>query len=142
MTETQISLVKKTWKLLRSIDPILIGGVFYGKLFLDAPQLKALFRHPVEAQSGKLISMLSMIVSRLHCLDEITGDINRLAVGHIQYGVRDAHYTAVGNALLWTLEQGLGKDWDEQTKLAWTACFQTLANSMKMAARVPGTDPL
>ncbi len=25
---------------------------------------------------------------------------------HVGYGVRDAHYATVGNALLWTLEHG------------------------------------
>lgn len=140
MTDTQIILVKKTWKLLRSIDPVLIGEVFYGKLFLDEPQLKTLFKPSIESQAGKLVSMLTMIVSRLHCLDELTDDMRRLAVHHLQYGVRDAHYTAIGNALLWTLEQGLGKDWDEQTRSAWTACYQTVAARMKRAARSPGTE--
>jgi len=36
----------------------------------------------------------------------------------------------VGTALLWTLQQGLGKDWDEEVKGAWASCFNILSTTM------------
>ena len=130
MTKEQILLVKKSWNIFREIDPVLVGDVFYSKLFFDMPYLEKLFHTPREEQSRKLIEMLSIIVGRLDNLDELTEEIKQLAIRHVQYGVKEQHYKAVGTALLWTLQQGLGKDWDEEVKEAWASCFNILSTTM------------
>jgi len=130
MTKEQISLVKKTWNIFREIDPVLVGDVFYSKLFFDMPHLENLFHNSKNTQAKKLVDMLSVIVGRLDNLEELMGEIQQLATRHVQYGVKEQHYKAVGTALLWTLQQGLGKDWDEKVKEAWTSCFQTLSDIM------------
>ena len=130
MTREQILLVKKTWNIFREIDPVLVGDVFYSKLFFDMPYLEKLFHTPREEQSRKLIEMLSIIVGRLDTLEELTEEIKQLAIRHVQYGVKEQHYKAVGTALLWTLQQGLGKDWDEEVKGAWASCFNILSTTM------------
>jgi hemoglobin-like flavoprotein len=130
MTKEQILLVKKTWNIFREIDPVLVGDVFYSKLFFDMPYLEKLFHTPKEEQSRKLIEMLSIIVGRLDRLEELTEEIKQLAIRHVQYGVKEQHYKAVGSALLWTLQQGLGNDWDEKVKEAWATCFQILSDTM------------
>lgn len=134
MTTQEIKLVKTSWKTFRSIDPAVIGDVFYSKLFFDHPQLKALFRIPVEEQSKKLIDMLNIIVGRLDKQSEMSADIEALASRHVHYGVKPAHYKAVGEALLWTLQKGLGNDWADETKAAWETCFNQLAGVMIGAA--------
>ena len=135
MTGTQILLVKNSWKLLRNLDHILIGDVFYGKLFVDAPHLKHLFKHPLEVQSKKLIDMLNFIVSHLDNIEKLNEEIGQLSIRHIKYGVQAIHYDAVGNALLWTLKHGLGRDWNEDVKEAWAICYQNLSMAMKNASR-------
>lgn len=130
MTIEQISLIKKTWSLFREIDPVLVGDVFYSKLFFDMPHLQNLFHTPKDVQSRKLIDMLSVIVGRLDNLEQLTGEIEQLAIRHVHYGVKEQHYKAVGSALLWTLQQGLGKDWDDEVKQAWADCFHALATTM------------
>jgi hemoglobin-like flavoprotein len=74
--------------------------------------------------------MLSVIVSRLNNLDEVTADIEQMAKRHAGYGVKAAHYKIVGDCLLWTLEQGLGADWNEEVKEAWADCYTILACTM------------
>jgi hemoglobin-like flavoprotein len=37
-------------------------------------------------------------------------------------------------ALLWTLEQALGKDFRRSVRDAWTVCYDELAGEMKAAA--------
>lgn len=130
MTTEQIVLVKKSWSIFREIDPVLVGDVFYSKLFFDMPYLEKLFHTPKEEQSRKLIEMLSVIVGRLDRLEELTEEIRQLAIRHVQYGVKEQHYKAVGAALLWTLRQGLGNDWNEKVNEAWATCFQILSETM------------
>ena len=48
--------------------------------------------------------------------------------------MQDAHYDTVGEALLWTLGQGLGDDFTEEVKAAWVLVYTTLATLMKDAA--------
>jgi hemoglobin-like flavoprotein len=134
MTEKQIALVKSSWKLYRSIDPVIVGDVFYSKLFADTPYLKSMFNIPKDEQSKKLVDMLSLVVGRLDRLDELTEDIRQLALRHKGYGVKISHYDQVGVALLWTLKQGLGNDWNEEVGEAWRLCYQKLSGAMKEAA--------
>ena len=134
MTKEQILLVKKSWNIFREIDPVLVGDVFYSKLFFDMPYLKHLFHAPQTEQAKKLVEMLSVIVGRLDKLEELTRDIRQLAIRHVQYGVKEQHYKVVGTALLWTLQQGLGNDWNEKVGEAWAACFQILSETMINAA--------
>lgn len=134
MTEEQVALVKRTWKIFRDIDPVLVGDVFYSKLFVEYPSLKHFFKTSREIQSAKLVDMLSMIVGRLDRLDELTEDIKQLALRHVGYGVRASHYKSVGIALLWTLQQGLGVDWNDEVQAAWEACYKILSDTMINAA--------
>lgn len=130
MTEKQILLVKKSWKVFRDIDPGKIGDVFYSKLFIDHPELRKMFPRNMEEQYKKLIDMLSTIVSRLDHLNELNDDIYAMAQRHVAYGVKDYHYKMVGDALMWTLQQGLGKDWSGELNEAWAACYNSLAGAM------------
>lgn len=130
MTQQQVILVQKSWKLFRGIQPEFIGDVFYSKLFADKPALKRMFKNPITAQYKKLVDMISMLVGRLHHLDEITEDLRQLAKRHVGYGVKAAHYQLVGDALFWTLEHGLGKDWNDEIKEAWINCYQVLSETM------------
>src|SRR6266404_7085906 len=134
MTEEQIATVKRTWRIFRDIDPVLVGDVFYSKLFIDVPQVEHMFKNSKAEQSKKLIDMLSIIVGRLERLGELTEDIKQLAIRHVDYGVKPSHYKHIGDALLWTLQQGLGSDWNDEVKNAWAACYQLLSETMINAA--------
>ena len=134
MTDEQISLVKKSWKIFRDIDPAIVGDVFYSKLFVKAPHVKHLFKNSKEEQSKKLIEMINTIIGRLDRLDELTEDIRQLAIRHVQYGVKPVHYAIVGDTLLWTLQQGLGNDWNNETASAWKACYKILSDTMIQAS--------
>lgn len=130
MTAEQIKHIKTTWRMIRNVDPALIGDLFYSKLFSDTPSLRQLFPKKMDDQYSKLVDMLNIIVFRLEKLDELSIEIANMARRHTVYGVRPAHYKMVGRALLWTLQQGLGKDWTPDVKEAWIECYTTLSNTM------------
>lgn len=130
MTKTQIQLVTLSWRRLRGIDPALIADVFYSKLFLGRPDIRQLFPKNMEEQYQKLVDMLSQMVARLEQPDRLLQEIHEMGRRHKDYGVTPAHYALVGEALLWTLEKGLGSDWNAATAEAWTACYQLIADQM------------
>jgi len=112
------------------MDPALVGDVFYSKLFAENPSLRRMFPKQMDEQYKKLINMLSIIVARLDHIDELTADIEAMAQRHAGYGVKPEHYRLVGSALLWVLEHGLGKDWNDDVKEAWQNCYTLLADTM------------
>jgi hemoglobin-like flavoprotein len=134
MTEEQKGLVKKTWQVLRNIDPVLLGDVFYSRLFIQYPELKLLFKEPLESQYKKLIAMLGFVASHVDRLDELAPEIEALGKRHVHYGVKPAHYGAVGEALLWTLQTGLGRDWTQEIAQAWAAFYGAIAQKMQEPA--------
>lgn len=138
MTNEQIILVKNSWKAFRNIDSGIIGDLFYSKLFIENPKLKKIFPSSMEQQHRKLIDMLSFIISRLDQPEVITEDIKAMALRHEGYGVKREHYNLVGNALLWTMERGIGNEWNDNVKEAWTACYNMIAKTMILATKQPG----
>ena len=130
MTEAEIRIVKQSWKTLRAIDPAIVGDLFYSKLFMATPSLRNMFPKKMDDQYNKLMDMLSVIIARLDRIDELSADIAAMARRHVHYGVRPAHYKLVGNALIWTLKQGLGQDWTPEVEKAWTKCYSLLSGVM------------
>lgn len=130
MSPDQINIVKKTWRKLSVIDPELIGDLFYSKLFYDHPELRPLFPKEMKEQYIKLTDMLTSIITGLNNLEKNKDKIIEMGQRHIGYGVKTSHYNMVGNALLWTVEKGLGNDWNSGVKEAYIACYDAMVNLM------------
>lgn len=130
LSKKEIALIKKSWTILEKIDPIIIGDIFYSKLFFANPELRKMFPQDMEGQYKKLVDMLDTIVTRLENLDELKGDIVAMAKRHEDYGVKPEHYNLVGKALLYTLQKGLGKQWTDEIRSAWINCYSILSGTM------------
>jgi hemoglobin-like flavoprotein len=134
LTGEEILLIKKSWAKFRNIDPVVVGDAFYSKLFFDRPGLRKMFPSEMDAQYKKLLDMLNTIVMRIDRIDELAEEIVAMARRHEGYGVKPEHYEPVGEALIWTLKTGMGKEWNEELRDAWIKCYRMLANSMIAAA--------
>ncbi|HEY0218716.1 MAG TPA: globin family protein [Afipia sp.] len=129
MTPHQVDLVQTSFEKVAPHTE-LAAKMFYGRLFEIAPQVKPMFKNDMTEQGRKLMTALALVVNGLTNLDAVVPVAKKLAVGHLSYGVKADHYQPVGEALLWTLEQALGKDFDGETKEAWTSAYTTLAQVM------------
>ena len=129
LTSKQIELVENSWDyvLLNSQET---GAVFYKKLFEIDPGLRQLFKGEIHAQSQKLVAMITFAVHKLNNLNEIIADVKTLGVHHHQNSVKPEHYASVAVALLWTIENALGKEWNNEIKEAWMAVYTALAKTM------------
>jgi nitric oxide dioxygenase len=104
--------------------------LFYGRLFEIAPEVKPMFRGDMKEQGRKLMATLAVVVNGLANLAAILPAASALAQRHVGYGVKPGHYAPVGEALLWTLETGLGPEWTPELAAAWTAAYTTLSQFM------------
>ncbi|MCH7841217.1 MAG: hemin receptor [Chloroflexi bacterium] len=133
MDAQQINLVQKSWsKILPISDKA--AELFYNRLFEIDPSTKVLFKGDMEVQGRKLMQMITAAVNGLNDLDGLVPVVQDLGRRHGGYGVQEAHYGSVGSALLWTLEQGLGDDFTDDVKIAWTETYMLLAGVMKDAS--------
>ena len=107
MTNEEIELVKASWAKVEPISDV-AAELFYGRLFEIDPTLKATFSDDIEEQGKKLMMMINTAVNGLDRLDQIVPAVQALGERHIGYGVNDGHYDTVGEALIWTLGQGVG----------------------------------
>ena len=133
MTPEQVALVRESWQ---KVEPISTQAaeLFYGRLFELDPSLEALFTGDMQLQGRKLMSMLATAVSALDKLESIVPAVQDLGRRHVGYGVQPQHYETVGAALLWTLQQGLGDAFDDNTREAWVQTYGALSSVMIDAA--------
>jgi hemoglobin-like flavoprotein len=133
MTPIQIKLVQQSFaKVLPIADQAAV--MFYQKLFESDPALKPLFKGDMRQQGKRLMNMIAAAVRGLDDIPGLVPALRDLGVRHNSYGVKPADYETVGGALLWTLEQGLGAEFTDDVKVAWTAVYAVLADTMKNAA--------
>ena len=131
LTSQQRTHVRETWAQVVPIAPT-AARLFYGRLFEIAPSLRPLFRHAdMDAQGNKLLQVLGFAVAHLDKLDTLAQTVEALGRRHATYGVEDRDYAAVGDALIWTLQQGLGEAFTEEARVAWTTTFQLIAGIMR-----------
>jgi len=129
MTPEQIKLVQDSFAKVAPISEK-AAELFYGRLFEIAPQVRAMFPDDMTEQRKKLMATLAIVVQGLNNLDTILPAAGALAKRHVSYGAEAAHYPVVGQALLWTLEQGLGPSWTPEVAAAWTGAYTTLSGFM------------
>ncbi|MFG1432570.1 globin family protein [Xanthobacter sp. V2C-8] len=136
MNTEQIELVRASFAKVVPIKDA-AAGLFYGRLFETAPEVKPLFKGDMTEQGRKLMATLAVVVNGLANLDAILPAVKALAVKHVDYGVVPEDYAKVGAALLWTLEQGLGADFTPDVREAWASAYATLSDAMIQAAYQP-----
>jgi hemoglobin-like flavoprotein len=129
MTPEQVRLVQESFGQVAPIaDKAAV--LFYDRLFEIAPAVKPLFHGDMAEQRRKLMATLGAVVYGLSNLPSVLPAASALAKRHVDYGAKPEHYTAVGEALLWTLARGLGPQWNHQVADAWTAAYATLSGYM------------
>jgi hemoglobin-like flavoprotein len=134
MTPEQAQIIKLTFaQVMRDRDKV--GRMFYDRLFSIAPEVKPLFKGDIAEQSRKLMDTLALAVGMLRDMPTLVITLEGLARRHVGYGVKDEHYDKVGEALLWTLEKGLGDAFTAQVRDAWTALYVAVAKIMRDAAK-------
>ena len=126
-------LVQGTFKQVEAIAET-AAELFYNRLFELDPKIKPLFKGDMKEQGRKLMSTLKIAVNGLDDLGNLVPVVEKLGRDHAGFGVVTAHYATVVDALLWTLEQGLGDDYTDDVRDARSSVYFLLAETMIAAA--------
>ena len=126
-------LVLKSWQSMAA-DHDRIASAFYERLFEIDPDARALFaRTNMVDQRTKVVAMLSDIVANLDHLDDLVPTVGALGRRHRDYGVRDADYDRVREALLGAIGSALGDAFSREVRSAWEEAYALMASLMKRA---------
>ena len=133
MTPHQIDLVQNSFA---DVKPIAAAAaeLFYARLFMLDPSLRPMFKGEMRKQGQMLMSMIGAAVAGLRDLESLAPVVRKLGARHVGYGVRAEHYATVGNALIWTLEKGLGEKFTPDVRDAWTKAYILLSDVMQLGA--------
>jgi len=111
-----------------------VSAQFYDRLFTLAPEARALFPSDLTEQRKKLMYTLTLVIANLKNLDAVKPAVEALGRRHVEYGATSAHYEIVGQALIDTLERGLGAAFTDEVRAAWLSAYGVIATTMTAAA--------
>jgi hemoglobin-like flavoprotein len=132
-TATDVRLVRATFDLIVPISGV-AADMFYERLFYMAPSLRRMFPADMRDQKRKLMVMIATAVQSLTDLETLMPQLMELGARHATYGVKDSHYKAVGDALIWTLERGLADAFTPEVERAWLRVYLLIAATMQAGA--------
>lgn len=122
--------IRKNLELVATRAPDLTAR-FYERLFERHPELRGMFgRRSAEAQQRMLLEAIVAVVDHLDDAAWLGETLGALGAKHVDYGVRDEMYPLVGSALVATLADVSGDEWDAETEAAWTAALGFVAETM------------
>jgi len=133
MQPADIALVQSTFERVEELE-LEASGIFYEELFVAAPHLRPLFPTDMDKQYRMFIMAVAYCVGSLHQLDAIRGNLEKLAVRHVDYGALPEHYEIVGGALMRMLARVLGNDFTPEAKVGWSQAYQNISSVMLDAA--------
>jgi hemoglobin-like flavoprotein len=127
-------LVQETWEAIsRNHDGVAIA--FYHRLFEIDPAARTLFsKTNMPAQRVKFVQMLGDIVRNLDLPSALIPTVSALGKRHVGYGVHDADYDRVREALFAAIAGELGDGFTGEVRDAWEEAYALTAAVMKRGA--------
>lgn len=151
ITEEDKDHIRRSWKLVIPIAET-AADLFYKRLFELKPEYRTLFPDNLAGQKSKLVRMLAFIVKALDFPESAwKEDVSEaedlllvlLALGRRHdalYRVPREAYGSVGEALLWTLDYGLGEAFSPPVRSAWTAVYKAVSTTMILSCKAAEPD--
>lgn len=133
LTSAQVAELRGMWHLVVPIADE-VAQLFYERLFEIDPSLRALFQTDPVVRRRKLMDALEFIVAHVDRPDDLVPMLAALGQRHVGYGVRADHYAVAGEALLWTLDEGVGALRTTEAREAWVTAYELIVAGMRGVA--------
>ncbi|MER0481304.1 globin domain-containing protein [Streptomyces sp. Edi2] len=126
-------LIRRT---MAEIEPVAdkVTSYFYALLFVQYPDLRALFPASMDTQRDRLFKALLTAVQHVDNAEVLTAYLANLGRGHRKYGTQPDHYPAVGECLLNALARYATSSWGPETQAAWVRAYTAISQIMIDAA--------
>lgn len=119
LTPEQKHRLRKSFSLLERQSHV-AALVFYQHLFKLAPELRSSFDSDIESRAMRLMDKIANALSLLEKPEELTPALEDLGARHLEYATGTESFRHVGHALIFMVSSVLGKNFDDETRDAWT----------------------
>jgi NAD(P)H-flavin reductase/hemoglobin-like flavoprotein len=138
LSDDEIGLLDESLRLIGDRSDKVVA-YFYAAMFVEAPQLRALFPAAMDTQRDRLFRALTGAVRGLADPDRLVPMLEQLGRDHRKYGVRAEHYDVLGRALIGSLRKHTEDVWVPELEAAWTKAYALMADIMQEGAREAAT---
>jgi nitric oxide dioxygenase len=125
LTAAEIERVRDSFDQVWAISAR-TAELFFSRLFASDVFVRPLFRSDPEERKRKFITTLALIVAALDDNADLPSLAERLAMQQAELGVNSEHHALIADALLWSLEQGLGAQWTPCVAASWRKAYRLL----------------
>jgi len=133
--DEKVKMCKETWKKPET-NADQFADIFYTQLFVIDPSAKPLFKSAnMKKQGRKLVKMISLALANIADPEKVESVVRALAVRHVSYGVKEAHFPSVGQALIYALEKENAKEWTPEAKQSWIWLYGSISKTMVAALK-------
>ncbi len=109
---------------------------FYEILFARYPALQPMFVHTNRGVQARMLAQaIAAVLDHLEEPAWLSTTLGNLGARHVHYGVTDAMYDQVGDALLATLAEVAAEAWTDEVAAQWTEAYGAIASMMQAGAR-------
>lgn len=146
-----ILTVQQSWLAVKELGIANVGEILYKHLFRIAPETKKLFPLSVRMRYrewttsveeveddfenspalrnlfAKVVEAVGTAVAGLHNISRLVFELNALGMRHINYNMQEEYFAFGGQALVLTLQDGLGKSLSEEVKQAWISVYEFIS---------------
>ena len=109
---------------------------FYEILFMKYPELAPMFKGNAQTQAKMLAGAISAVLDHLEDALWLQSALGELGARHAGYGVTDAMYGQVGDALIATRAEVAGADWTAEMARQWGMAYGAITDMMKAGSQV------
>ena len=113
----------------------------FARLFVEHPELRALFPMSMEQTRIAVAGMLGRLIGGLDDRDVSERLLGQVARDHRKYGVHDRHYEPFFDALVATVREISGPAWSDAADAAWRSAAGYFRAVMKSAAQEAASEP-
>lgn len=144
LSPAQRQILEETWKAVEASGLLANGMKLFKHIFTICPPAQQMFTKMKDvtfneleedevfrSHSLQVMETISIAISSLDDVKELTSVLQDLGTAHGPQGLKDAHFDLVGQALVATLEEGLGDNFTPDVKEAYVTFYQFVTQGMK-----------
>jgi len=153
-TEQMKSAVEQSWEQVQTLGTYAVGEILYRHTFAIMPEAIHLFPSEVRMKYrewspdegndesnvyespalrklfSKFVNAVGCAVAGLHDSSKLVPMLTQLGARHINYGVKEAHWQALGKAFTFTLRDILQESFTQEVEAAWTMAYTFMSSIM------------
>ena len=132
-----VSLVRTGFKSVVAAQdgPARLSRSFYGHLFAQHPDFRALFPASMDALREHFVMALGYVFEHLDDPDRVEPFLEQLGRDHRKHGISGAHFRAGSSALISAFRTFAGNEvWTDEVETAWNDALTVVSDAMAVAA--------